>query len=199
MFYIVGSEVSAREDRQTEFKGHKNVSSKDIPPWLTQSSKRRTQSPISRAICGFLNTGEGGIVYIGVSDNGRVMGITYTCEEADHLRKSISNALSRFSPPVESNLWEARFIPALPCTSTPEVELEKHRQLESRALEALEEYHGGDSHSNLGQHRIPRLVADDYKFCWCEKNAMDLKNKVTSFPYGLLCDSPTCTSDVNRE
>lgn len=65
MFYIVGSEVSAREDRQTEFKGHKNVSSKDIPPWLTQSSKRRTQSPISRAICGFLNTGEGGIVYIG--------------------------------------------------------------------------------------------------------------------------------------
>ena len=45
-------------------------------------------------------------MYIGVSDNGRVMGITYTCEEADHLRKSISNALSRFSPPVESNLWE---------------------------------------------------------------------------------------------
>ena len=61
---------------------------------------------VCRALCGFLNTGEGGAVYIGVGDNGRVLGLTYTNEQLDHLIQSISHTLSLYSPPVRRELWD---------------------------------------------------------------------------------------------
>ena len=54
------------------------------------------------------------------------------------------------------------------------------------ADKALDEYHGEDSPQNLGQHRVPHMVGNDYQFCWCEKNAQDLKNKV-QFMTSMLC------------
>ena len=61
---------------------------------------------VCRALCGFLNTGEGGAVYIGVGDNGRVLGLTYTSEQIDHMIQSISHTLSLYSPPVRRELWD---------------------------------------------------------------------------------------------
>ena len=63
---------------------------------------------IFRSICGFLNTGEGGIIYIGVGDNGRVLGLTFTEEQMDHLTKSINHTLSRYLPQVEKKQWDVR-------------------------------------------------------------------------------------------
>ena len=89
----------------------------------------------------------------------------------------------------------------------------KHRELESklswsvcllvllvilylplyRTREALEEFHGGNSPNRC--HRIPHMVGMDYQFCWCDKNALDIKNKVLDHynsivSYGVITSRP---------
>ena len=132
-YYVLESELSVREDRHTEFKGHKNVAEKDVPPWCkipnshkssqTAASKcvlEQTDAParlhafdaavfasptdlihtLPRVLCGFLNTGEGGCVYMGVLDSGVVVGLEMTASLQQHLWQSAHDMMSRYSPPV---------------------------------------------------------------------------------------------------
>lgn len=50
-------------------------------------------------VCAFLN-GEGGVVFIGVTDNGKVIGQ----EVSDRTRQEIANAISELEPPAQSNI-----------------------------------------------------------------------------------------------
>ena len=50
-YYVLESELSVREDRHTEFKGHKNVAEKDVPPWCKiPNSQRSSQTGASKCV-----------------------------------------------------------------------------------------------------------------------------------------------------
>ncbi|XP_046648559.1 protein tofu-2-like isoform X2 [Daphnia pulicaria] len=79
--YVKEERLTVEEDMLHEFKGHRNFSKDDIPQ---AAIINKTQRPISRNLCGFLNTGAGGVVYCGVTDNGEVQGIHLTNYQKDH-------------------------------------------------------------------------------------------------------------------
>ncbi len=66
-----------------------------------------------RNLCGFLNTGAGGVVYCGVTDNGEVQGIHLTNYQKDHVLLSIQDLFSRFEPPVDSSMYTVHFVPVV--------------------------------------------------------------------------------------
>lgn len=50
-YYVQESELSVREDRHNEFKGHKNVAEKDVPPWCKiPNSHRSSQTAASKCV-----------------------------------------------------------------------------------------------------------------------------------------------------
>lgn len=80
--YRKGHQVTHREDMTHEYKGHRCISVYDLPAHMTTSDPgadlRRTKSAVSASVCGMLNTGFGGTVYLGVDDGGRVVGLPLT-------------------------------------------------------------------------------------------------------------------------
>lgn len=67
----------------------------------------------SRNLCGFLNTGCGGTVYIGILDGGRIKGVRLTRYQQDHLLLSLQDAMKAFRPPVPHFMYNAEFVPVL--------------------------------------------------------------------------------------
>lgn len=61
-----------------------------------------------RALCGFLNTGEGGRVYMGVLDSGVVVGLEMTSSLLQHLQQGTHDMMSRYSPPVSRERYTVR-------------------------------------------------------------------------------------------
>ena len=50
-YYVQESELPVREDRHNEFKGHKNVAEKDVPPWCKiPYSRRSSQTAASKCV-----------------------------------------------------------------------------------------------------------------------------------------------------
>ena len=48
-YYVYESQLSVREDRHNEFKGHKNIAEKDVPPWCKiPNSTRSSQTGASK-------------------------------------------------------------------------------------------------------------------------------------------------------
>jgi hypothetical protein len=66
-----------------------------------------------RNLCGFLNSGLGGTVYVGVQDDGTVGGVRVTQYQQDHLLLSLQDAMNAFRPPVPSFMYSTKFIPVL--------------------------------------------------------------------------------------
>ncbi|XP_071444344.1 uncharacterized protein [Hetaerina americana] len=114
-YYILDSIMNAEEDRTHEFKGHRNIAIEEIPPWCIDANdkRRKTRNCISRNICGFLNSGLGGTVYVGVLDNGSIVGILLSRYQRDHLKLSLKDTLQRFRPPVPNHLVSVKFIPCV--------------------------------------------------------------------------------------
>lgn len=67
----------------------------------------------SRNLCGFLNSGWGGTVYIGILDGGSVQGVRLTQYQQDHLSLSLQDAMNAFRPPVPHFMYNTEFIPVL--------------------------------------------------------------------------------------
>jgi predicted HTH transcriptional regulator len=61
-------------------------------------------------ICAFLNT-EGGTLYIGVLDDGTIVGVWFTRKMRDKLRLRVDALISNFRPAVDPHLWSLDFIP----------------------------------------------------------------------------------------
>ncbi|PNF25945.1 hypothetical protein B7P43_G10019 [Cryptotermes secundus] len=112
--YIRNEVVAFEEDQTHEFKGHRNISVADVPPWcINASNNTSTRKAISRNLCGFLNTGCGGTVYIGILDGGRVQGVRLTRYQQDHLLLSLQDAMNAFRPPVPRFMYTTEFVPVL--------------------------------------------------------------------------------------
>jgi len=53
---------------------------------------------LDRTICGFLNTSLGGSIYLGVADDGSVLGLPLTLYQRDHVIASLRHTLILFTP-----------------------------------------------------------------------------------------------------
>lgn len=115
--YRKGHQVTHREDMTHEYKGHRCISVYDLPAHMTTSDPgadlRRTKSAVSASVCGMLNTGFGGTVYLGVDDGGRVVGLPLTSQQQHHVLASLSWTLFRFTPAVHPDRYCVNFIPVL--------------------------------------------------------------------------------------
>ncbi|KDR09683.1 uncharacterized protein LOC110838558 [Zootermopsis nevadensis] len=150
-YYRRGEVVGFEEDQTHEFKGHRNISIEEIPPWcINNSDNNRTRNAVSRNLCGFLNSGWGGTVYIGILDGGSVQGVRLTQYQQDHLSLSLQDAMNAFRPPVPHFMYNTEFIPVLepqdkyPCQFIPVPE------------DVRQQPHYLRSHS----------------FCWCDYDAL---------------------------
>ena len=64
-YWVKNSIMKVHEDNSIEFKNHRSISEEEI------AKDNIKISPVSNAICGFLNQGIGGIIYIGIHDSGQ--------------------------------------------------------------------------------------------------------------------------------
>ena len=121
-FYIRHALLPFSEDSVHEFKAHRCFSKRDLSD-LTHTFNRDgeckklkvkyNRTPLSKHICGMLNTGKGGTFYLGVTDQGRVEGFMMSIYQKDHVTLALWHLLQAFSPPVPKHMYNLRFVPVL--------------------------------------------------------------------------------------
>lgn len=78
-FFVYHTRLSFEEDAYNEFKAHRNFSIEEIPPWARiPGTNKPSCRPISRNVNAFLNTGNGGKIFLGIADDGEVEGLQLT-------------------------------------------------------------------------------------------------------------------------
>ncbi|XP_067928963.1 schlafen-like protein 2 [Watersipora subatra] len=161
-YYIYNQVLPYDEDICHEFKGHRNIILGEVPP---TSQKFGSRSAISKAINGFLNTGIGGTIYCGVTDDAVLKGLNFSSYQMDHMRVSVQDALDHYKPAVPAHRWKLEFVPLL--EEAPSPETLQHVQL-------------------IGQKYDPKQrqrshVIGTHQFCWCDKDAIAAFNNGTIY------------------
>lgn len=105
--------IELEEDREHEFKSLKNA--KDPIRTITEYY-------VEKYINAFLNT-NGGTIYFGIDDDGRVQGLRLDRAQRDRLRTIISKQINKFQPAVEPDLYKIEFIEVHDKESTYVVEI----------------------------------------------------------------------------
>lgn len=165
-FYVLCSVVPFEEDATHEFKGHRNITAEEVPPWCyIPGTDRRSRKAVSRNINGFLNTGKGGTIYLGIVDDGTVKGIHMTQYQRDHVRVAVKDALNRYTPKVPEECYKVEIVPVIDAEETDDVELQPQLQLQNDGLDAADS-------NRLKPHL---LRTSDY--CWCDREAIDAFNE----------------------
>ena len=164
--YIRNQLLKVDEDRHHEFKAHRQLSNLD----LSQSSllpdrngsetvrklAGRRQS-ISQYICGMLNTGEGGCLYLGVTDSGRVAGLMMSPFQKDHFQLALMDLLSRYEPAVPAEMIRTTYVAIQEPDSLPAPDKVGFRTLASK----------------------PHALRHS-RYCWCDMHSL------AALEYGLL-------------
>ncbi|KAI0234738.1 hypothetical protein LSAT2_014952 [Lamellibrachia satsuma] len=193
-YYVSGSTVPFDEDVTHEFKGHKNLSNEEIPPWTQiANSDRRTRGPVSRCLNGFLNNECGGTVYLGILDDGKVNGFSLTQYQVnnitenlslkqlhsclqmcfsltqfqkDHVVSSLDDLMKRYRPPVEEHRYTVKFVPIVD---------------EDCSEEDIARIVSYDSSKNVSRKRRETAhTLREYKRCWCDQD------RIEQFKGGIL-------------
>jgi len=149
-FYIKDTIVSFEEDETHEFKGHRNISVEEIPPWCRiAGSNRRSRKAVSRNINAFLNSARGGTVYLGIVDEGIVKGLQLTEHQKHHVIIAMTDLAARYKPPIQSDMYSIKFCPVL-----------RREQLTVQTFE----------HVFDEAKQTPHVIrTSDY--CWCDREA----------------------------
>jgi predicted HTH transcriptional regulator len=92
--------INVDEDQEHEFKGVQ----------VTKQPVEQISDYAEKYINAFLNT-NGGTIYFGVEDDGKVRGIILNRRGRDLLRLKLDNIVSSFKPQVDPNLVRVTFIP----------------------------------------------------------------------------------------
>ena len=72
---------------------------------MNQGKEKRTRQPTSKYLCGMLNSGKGGTIYCGVTDDGTVTGFMMSPFQRQHCLLSIADTFSRWGrKTIESSL-----------------------------------------------------------------------------------------------
>eukprot|EP00094_Tigriopus_californicus_P013092 TCALIF_12661-PA protein Name:"Similar to Mettl16 Methyltransferase-like protein 16 (Mus musculus)" AED:0.13 eAED:0.16 QI:0/0/0/0.8/0.5/0.8/5/0/596 len=175
-FYVRHSRLPKDEDQTTEFKGHRMLSPEEINPnnvIQVKSKLRRTRQFISKYICGILNTGKGGSMYLGVLDDGVVEGFAMSVFQKDHFKLSLLSCLSNFKPPVASHLFTVKFVPVIESFDDPEAILEKVENFEQRSLKRT-------SMDREREHTF------QVRYCWCDVDALAAFNHGSLLPFYVI-------------
>ena len=154
------------EDLGHEFKGHRHFASEEISH---DAIKYRSRKAISRCViikicvpiilhlliscrnlCGFLNSGMGGIVYCGVTDEGTVEGIGLNEYQKDHILLAVQDTLLRFEPSVSPDMYSVSFIPVL-------TSMDQDQDITFQPVDP--------------EQRLKTHLFRTSKYCWCEKYA----------------------------
>uniref|UniRef100_T1J2C2 Schlafen AlbA-2 domain-containing protein n=1 Tax=Strigamia maritima TaxID=126957 RepID=T1J2C2_STRMM len=167
-FYIMFESVTFDEDYHHEFKGHRSISVEELPPSCHRpnpskqhfSSKvsfvsRQSRQCVSKALNAFLNTGDGGCVYLGITDDGIVRGIQLTDFQQHHIELNVVDLMTRYSPPVPSDRIKIRFVPVITkaiTNVTAYLEKLKQNRIEHEF--------------NMKPH-----IMRTYDMCWCDYDA----------------------------
>ncbi|XP_048254713.1 uncharacterized protein LOC124142586 isoform X1 [Haliotis rufescens] len=158
-YYRQGDVVAIEEDATHEFKGHRNLAIEELPPWTKETkTSRASRRAVSRALNAFLNTGKGGTVYLGVIDDGTVLGLKLTLYQKDHVVSSVQDLFSRYHPPVPTHRYMVKFVPVLGESSTEEQVLRLISKSDS------------DYSDTSQRHRAH--VFRSHHYCWCDKDAV---------------------------
>ncbi|KAF0294526.1 Schlafen-like protein 1 [Amphibalanus amphitrite] len=149
--YVRGSYMPFEEDETHEFKGHREIAPEDTPPWaFRHPTESQSRKAISRNLNAFLNTGLGGVVYCGVDDRGRVLGLHLTRYQKDHMLLSVRCLLMRYRPAVPSARYRVTFVPVVSSAEVDDPPAEFAYDVSRRTK----------------QH----LVATSH-YCWCDADA----------------------------
>ena len=103
-----------------------------------------------RNFCGFLNSGMGGIVYCGVTDEGVVEGIGLNEYQKDHVLLAVQDTFSRFEPPVSPDMYSVSFVPVL-------TSMDQEHDIASQPVDSV-------------QRLKPHLFRTS-RYCWCDQYA----------------------------
>jgi len=170
-YYRLDTKINEVEDRTHEFKNH----------WfITQAQIKRggfRLHPITTVICGFLNQGLGGRIYLGIRDSGQVSGLSLTPNQMDHLFVSVGDALERFHPVVSPGLVSVTFLPIL----------DAHEAFSPKAsIIRKREYYEKMRNDSKDDELNPHEVNGDAANCWCGKEAVVLKNNGVTIPSWIV-------------
>ncbi|KAK6185162.1 hypothetical protein SNE40_007455 [Patella caerulea] len=157
-YYIRGSIVPFEEDAMHEFKGHRNLTIEELPPWTQESkTEKSSRKSVSRTINAFLNTGYGGTVYLGIIDSGKVSGLKLTQYQKDHVTGSLQDLMGRYTPPVKSHRYKIKFIPVL-SKGVSEKDITRQCSYDSSSVVDIT----GRSREHLYR---------THRYCWCDNDS----------------------------
>jgi len=120
---------------------------------------RRTKQPISKSVCALLNSRLGGTIYLGVRDDGIVLGLPLNLYQCDHIIMSLKDTLDRFTPSPPAGAVRVRCVPVVPSDGGDDEQTTTSGGGHERAL--LE--YRRDAQAHL-------LRAVDCE-CWCYRDA----------------------------
>ncbi len=98
--YVLNS-ILDDENRMVEFKA---VQKSAIPHVAIAKYAEKN-------ICAFLNSDFGGVLYCGVQDDGKVLGVALSQEQRDLVRRQLDSAIERYEPIPSQSLYSVRFRP----------------------------------------------------------------------------------------
>ena len=85
------------------------IANKQRFQFITKIKELKKPKAITKSICGMLNT-EGGWIFLGFEETGRVTGVPMKFEERDQFKQTVINSLQRFSPKPGNNDYSISFI-----------------------------------------------------------------------------------------
>jgi len=147
-------QFTVKEGKLIKYKGHKSFAIEQLSVRAKHTQSRRHISPVA---CGMINNEDGGIILMGVQDNGLIDGLMLSKAQQEHLVANISDTFDRYWPKVPRHFYDINFI---------RVKLTNSKAKEEKAYLADET-------------NIPHLLRTT-KLCWCDHRAM------TSINLGLL-------------
>ncbi|KAK2144735.1 hypothetical protein LSH36_735g01054 [Paralvinella palmiformis] len=153
-YYRYKSSIPFEEDTTHEFKCHTNLSKDELPPWTQiPESDKRTRNRVSKSLNAFLNSERAATVYLGISDDGRVIGLQLTIFKMDHIRFNLDDLFSRYNPTVERHRYSIEFIPVVEDDATDD--------------EILKAVNFNPCNGVIDTQRARKHLLHTYKRCWC--------------------------------
>lgn len=158
-YYLRHSVLANEEDQNMEFKGHRSFAPEEVNPRNCDSENRPSRQNVAKYACGMLNTVGGGLILLGVLDDGTVEGFMMNQFQRDHFALSVQETFKRFDPPVPEELYSIHFVPVV-----------DHEEEEPEDDTGAVTLQNGDFPHRLFSH----------VFCWCDHAAF------AAFSKGLL-------------
>eukprot|EP00117_Sycon_ciliatum_P022695 scpid19380/ scgid0412/ len=97
-YYTLGSTVPFRNDITHELRTVLSV------------IVRAQREFVQRTLCGFLNSGEGGTIYLGIDSDGVVSGVQWNRKLRDDFRLVVDQMMHNFKPVVSADLFYIHFV-----------------------------------------------------------------------------------------